>query len=97
MSSHEKRKRPLSSDKRKTIWRSGVFSAAQPKWLTTRGVGRWSLDNKKSDGTRLALTSIRRICVVALATQLIWLMTRRAGSPESGHRKAETAAQLRQA
>ncbi|RLQ91202.1 hypothetical protein D9754_05600 [Planomicrobium sp. Y74] len=40
----EKCKRPFSSDKRKTIWRSGVFSAAQPKRLTTRGVGRWSLD-----------------------------------------------------
>ncbi|WP_281863198.1 hypothetical protein [Planomicrobium okeanokoites] len=45
----EKRKRPLSSDKRKTIWRSGVFPAAQPKWLTTRGVGRWSLDNRKAE------------------------------------------------
>ncbi|RLQ89679.1 hypothetical protein D9754_12815 [Planomicrobium sp. Y74] len=44
----EKRRHPFSSDRHKTIWRSGVFSAAQPKWL----------------------------------------MTRRAGSPESGHRKA---------
>ncbi|WP_372868132.1 hypothetical protein [Planomicrobium okeanokoites] len=43
----EKRKRPLSSDKRKTIWRNGVIPAMQPKWLTTRGVGRWSLDKEK--------------------------------------------------
>ncbi|ETP68535.1 hypothetical protein G159_11935 [Planococcus glaciei CHR43] len=38
----EKRKRLFSSDRRKTIWRSGIFSAAQPKWLTTRGARRCS-------------------------------------------------------
>src|SRR5690606_3761134 len=44
----EKRKRPLSSERHKTNWRSGIFSAAQPEWLMTRGAGRWSLDTKKS-------------------------------------------------
>ncbi|RLQ90455.1 hypothetical protein D9754_12135 [Planomicrobium sp. Y74] len=53
LDNQEKRKRPLSSDKRKTIWRSGVFSAAQPEWLTTRGAGRWSLDTRKPESQNL--------------------------------------------
>ncbi|KOF11460.1 hypothetical protein AC739_04010 [Planococcus glaciei] len=38
----EKWKRLFSSERHKTIWRSGVLSAAQPKWLMTRGARRCS-------------------------------------------------------
>ena len=43
----EKRKRPCRFDGHKTLWRSGVVSAAQPEWLMTRESGRWSLDTEK--------------------------------------------------
>ncbi|RNF40870.1 hypothetical protein EEX84_00500 [Planococcus salinus] len=42
----EKRKWSFCSDRRKTIWRSGMFSAAQPEWLTTRGADHWSWTRK---------------------------------------------------
>ncbi|RAZ79111.1 hypothetical protein DP120_05710 [Planococcus halotolerans] len=71
-----------------TIWRSGIFLAAQPKWLTTRGVGRWSLDNRKCDCARLALKGIRQNNGAAFfAAELGWLMIRRAGPQESGHQE----------
>ncbi|WP_142826762.1 hypothetical protein [Planococcus soli] len=41
------------------VRRSGeaALFAAQSEWVMTRGVGRWSLDNKKSGDSRLAPTS----------------------------------------
>jgi len=38
----EKRKLPCRFDGHKTLWRSGVFSAAQQEWLMTRESGSWS-------------------------------------------------------
>ncbi|RLQ93008.1 hypothetical protein D9754_03030 [Planomicrobium sp. Y74] len=59
--------------------------------LEELAVGVWT---EKSDNARLALTGIRQTNEVALAAQLGWLMTRRAGPLESGQRKAKTPTKL---
>ncbi len=40
-------RRAFWSDRRKPLWRSGVFSVAQPEWLTSRGTARrnWTTRN----------------------------------------------------
>src|SRR5690606_10663012 len=81
LDNREKRKRLCSSDRGKTVWRSGVFTAAQPEWLTSRRAGRWSLDNKEK--RKRLCSSDRGKTVwqsgVFTAAQPEWLTSRRAG------------------
>src|SRR5690606_5316101 len=89
----EKRRHPLNSDRHKNGRQSGVLCRIAERAYDPRSwvAGVWT---PKSDGTRGAPTGIRTVGEAALfAASLNGLMTRGAGSPESGHRKATPSVQ----
>ncbi|TWT07258.1 hypothetical protein FQV26_05450 [Planococcus sp. CPCC 101016] len=64
----------------------------------TLGPGRWSLDIKKSEGSRVALTGIRRTSEVASFCHIVGLAyDPKSWLPESKKRKAEAPVEIRRA